>query len=144
MSVRILIDCPPSRSNLHSGWQVQHRIDTATHAEMWAELVEAQTLPTPHERLLLASNPVKRTVRFTRYWGGKSKEMDKGNFISSCKHALDSLQLVMARRKLHGQIVEKQGFGLIVTDRPCHVADSYEQVKTSDSKMQGRLLVEVS
>lgn len=140
----ITIKCPVSRSNAHVHWRVQYERDEDVRTEMWAEIIGAHAMPTPHERLCLAEKPVKRIVKFTRYFGGNAKLMDFGNFVSTCKPALDALQLVLSRRKEYGQIVERKGFGFIATDTPAHVQDMYDQVKTRDAKLQGQLKIEVS
>lgn len=127
-TVRFTIKAPKSRSNQRVHWAVRHNQDRAIHSEVWAAVAAAKAMPTSRQKLLLATEKPKRTVRFIRYWGGRVREMDFGNFVASVKPVLDALKL--------------DRIGLIFDDAPSYCVEVYEQVK--DKAQAGQLQVEIS
>ena len=134
--VRFLIQAPPSL-NVQKKWRNVGQVKAFRDALVY-EMVGAiprALQPTSHQRLLLATNPVKRVVVFTRFWfvgkvGEKLvnvKELDPDNFVGSCKPVLDELKLVTWRRREFGQMVERPGFGFIVDDRSQYCQAMYDQ-----------------
>lgn len=108
----------------------RYKLNQEIRKLVWAALVEAHLLPTPAKKLALAADPVKKVVSFIRYFGGSTHEMDKGNFIASCKAYLDALKL------------DDRGEGLIFDDRPQWCTDLYEQKK--DTTRSGYLEIEIT
>lgn len=108
----------------------RHRLNKLIRKAVWASLLAEHALPTSAEKLALAQRPEKRCVKFTRFFGGRVNQMDKGNFVASCKAVLDALKL------------GDNGEGLIFDDRPEWLVDMYLQEK--DPAKAGVLLVEVS
>jgi|SRR6185503_19683165 len=97
---------------------------------------------TAHERLLLMTDKPRRVVKFTRFWGGAVKELDRDdNLPGACKPVLDELKLVTWRRRVYGAMVERPGLGLIFDDGPSYCTTVYDQIK--DKSRAGQLLIEV-
>lgn len=121
------MDAGPNHGPRHH--MARYRLNQEIRRAVWAALVEAHALPSASAKLELATRPVKRVVTFTRFYGGRVREMDNGNFTASCKAVLDALKC------------GDRGEGLIYDDRPEWVTDVYQQRKSV--KHAGLMLVEV-
>ena len=126
--ITFTIRCPESRSNARKHRMEQAADDKEIQRLVWAALAESGQIQTSHAKLILAATKTQKIVKFTRFWGGASKEMDFGNFVASCKPVLDALKL--------------QREGLIYDDAPAYCREMYDQVK--DSERAGQLKIEVS
>ena len=123
-------------------WAVKSKAIRDARESTWIALRITREFPTSHERLLMAVNPVKRVVKFTRFYGGNRRRMDEGGLVSACKPVLDALKLIVGHRRQYGRMTEIQGAGLLYDDSPEWVTTMYEQKK--NPKRAGMLLVEVS
>jgi hypothetical protein len=121
------MDAGPNHGPKHH--MARYKLNKKIRTAVWAALVESGKLPTSYQKLELATRPVKKIVKFTRFYGGRVKQMDNGNFIASCKAVLDALKL------------GDKGEGLIFDDRPEWLTDMYDQVK--DKSHAGKLEVEI-
>lgn len=104
-------------------------IRKARESVAWA-LREASVYPSAHDRLLMATNPRKRVVKFTRFYGGRVREMDHGGIVSACKPLLDALKLIVGHAKQFGRMVEIHGAGIIFDDSMKWVTTLYDHAKS--------------
>ena len=130
MSIKFTIKCPESRSNSRCHWSVQYKRDRKVNFAVRIALSASKQMPKSHDKLVLGMDKPQRVVRFTRFFGGRSREMDFGNFVASCKPVLDSLKL------------DDKGVGLIYDDAPKYCREMYDQIK--DKERAGQLEVEVT
>lgn len=137
------VRCPPSL-NEQKKWSVGRakRFRDGLVLEMTQALNAAGCRPTALDRLQLATEPVKRIVKFMRFFGGRVHELDKDNLIGGCKPLLDELKLVTWRRREYGHMVEREGFGFIFDDAPEYCCAIYDQKR--DPAKAGLLRVEVA
>lgn len=120
MAVSFTIKCPPNLSNQRGHWSVRARIGKEVRREVWAVLHETKQHPTAHDQYTLAKEPVKKLVTFTRYFGGRTREMDWDGVASATKPVLDALKL------------GDKGVGLIYDDAPKWCAVTWDQKKDKD------------
>lgn len=144
--IRFEIEAPPSL-NVQRKWARNIGQAVAFRAKLCLQMREALDKAgvrvSSADRLALATSKERRLVRFTRFFGGRVKELDQSdNFPGACKPVLDELKLVTWRRREFGQMVDREGFGLIFDDAPAYCVAIYDQVR--DAGRAGRLQVEVS
>lgn len=135
--------CPPSL-NEQRKWSIgqRTRFKNGLALEMLAALRASGVWITAADRLQLATSPVKRTVKLTRYFGGRVQELDRDNLIGGCKPVVDQLKLVTWKGSENGVKFERPGLGLIFDDKDQYVCAMYDQVPNKDKA--GYLLVEVA
>ena len=130
MSVKFTVKAQRNPLNgSHGHWTRDHAVMKKCRAAVAFALMEIGRIPSAHDKLVLAKSPVKKSVKFTRFWGGRSREMDFEGFVASCKHYLDALKM------------SDDGEGLIYDDSQTWVALLYDQVK--DKTKAGLLEIEV-
>ena len=140
--IRFTIPCPPNFENERMHWAVRSKaVQSARNRTLYA-IAEAGAMPTAHERLVMATEPRKRVVKFTRYFGGRIREMDSGGIVSACKPVLDALKLVVGHKRQYGRMIEVQGAGILFDDSAKWVTTMHEQVK--DATRAGTLEVTIS
>ena len=141
---RFEILCPPSL-NVQKRWSIGQakRFRDDLVLEMTQALNVAGGRPSTPQRLAMAKNPFKRVVKFLRFYGGNVKRLDSAdNFRGACKPVLDELKLVTWRRRVYGQMVERNGFGFLFDDADEWCCAMYDQEKKV--KKAGRLVVEIA
>jgi len=130
LTVTFTIKCPPNTSNSRLHWAAKHKLFKKVRLEVWASLAQSKQLPTSHDKLVLAKSPVKKVVNFTRYYGGRWREMDWDGIACATKPVLDALKL------------GDGGEGLIYDDAPKWCAVMWSQVK--NKAKAGTLEVEIT
>jgi hypothetical protein len=109
-------------------WSKRYKLDKDIKAAIGYQ-VAAEAAYDPRVRID-PKHPVKRMVAVTRYYGGKSREMDVDNLATACKPAIDALKM-------------NKGSGVIVDDTPEWIEVRYAQEKTALPSWQGMLKLEV-
>lgn len=128
--VVFVIACPPNTANLRLHWAAKHKLFKDVRLQVWARLAFTHQLPIAHAKLVLAKKPVKKLVKFVRYYGGRHREMDHDGIACATKPVLDALKL------------GDKGEGLIYDDAPTWCAVTWEQVK--DKSRSGQLEVTIT
>lgn len=142
-TIRFEIACPPNFENERMHWAVKAKAIRKAREAVWIALMASKQMPGVQEKFRFAKNPVRREVVFTRYFGGRKREMDAGGLVSACKPVLDALKIVVGHKRepMSGIVVPIYGAGLLYDDSARWVLTSYGQV--NDAKRGGILEVTV-